>query len=356
MTPIKVKGKNGSRKRPYQSPDPEYARKKQQQRQLTSASGDTPNTTTTTTTTSSKGQRTRKGPASIEQLPPEIIERIFLASENLAFPRSSLLIGRMLSARTFLLGLAVAAFGPTWDVWFGCTRAQVASYAGWGRDMCRFGGSRVFQSKVLACRWMNWEMMLDAQKIWFRRHGGGGRHFEREVGVLVAQGVMARADEIGECFEEDWADWKEGCEALLYAERADGRHDRGAMKLLVQQCLRYQSPYLDLHCMAKIPDYLIAGPFNWDRAKLLFWLIRGGATMNADQTWELARRGFSTVMLLQDRKLILVMLRLFGSLPRFFDRWPDHVLKVYMFLGLGYLKHLLLRTPRSVLINIAKLH
>ncbi|KAK3363520.1 hypothetical protein B0T25DRAFT_492352 [Lasiosphaeria hispida] len=319
MTPIKVKGKKGPRKRAWQPPDPEYLRKKQQQELLSGSSGGSVPT--------SKRQRTRKpAGAPIEQLPPEIIERIFHASQNLAFPRCSLRIGRLLSARTFLLELVVVAFGPTWDVWFGCTRAQVVSYVGWERDVHRFGGNCSFQRAVLACRWMSWAAVVDAQKIWFRRHGAG-RHFEREIGVLVTQGVMNRADEIWDCFEEDWADLKDGCEALLFAEQADGRHDRRALGRLVQQCLHYTSPYFDIHFMTKIPDYLIGGPFSWDRAKLLFWLIRAGATMDDDQTWELARRGFNMVMILEDPELILVMLRLFGSLPRFFDRWPDHVLK-----------------------------
>lgn len=77
-----------------------------------------------------KGKRT----APLEQLPPEVLQQIFLMSENLSFPRSSLRIGRLLSARTFLLELIVAAFRPAWDVWFGCPKKDIQSYYGWKRD------------------------------------------------------------------------------------------------------------------------------------------------------------------------------------------------------------------------------
>ena len=53
------------------------------------------------------------------ELPLEIIELIFTYSENVNFPRSSPLLGRLLSGRQTLVGTVVAAFGPTWDATFG---------------------------------------------------------------------------------------------------------------------------------------------------------------------------------------------------------------------------------------------
>jgi hypothetical protein len=81
----------------------------------------------------------------IEQLPVEILEQIFMHSENLNFPRCSLRLGHLLSAKTFLLELLVTAFKPTWDVWFGCSRGQVLSYWGYQADLARFGGKPDFQ-------------------------------------------------------------------------------------------------------------------------------------------------------------------------------------------------------------------
>lgn len=103
-------------------------------------------------TRSSKRRKTRPA-ALIEQLPLEILERIFLFSGNLSLPRSSLRIGYNLSGRSFRLELLVSAFAPTWDVWFGCTHGQegqVHSYYGYYTDTHRIGGDPDFQVRGLS--------------------------------------------------------------------------------------------------------------------------------------------------------------------------------------------------------------
>ena len=82
---------------------------------------------------------------SIEHLPVEILERIFHFSQNLNFPRSSLLIGRALSHPSFLHELIVDAFEPTWDNWCGIERKEVSSYHGWRCDFDRYGGDADYQ-------------------------------------------------------------------------------------------------------------------------------------------------------------------------------------------------------------------
>ena len=86
-----------------------------------------------------------------KELPLEIIERIFWASENVNFPRSSFRIGRLLSGPATRRATFLRAFGPTWDVWFGCLRAEpeMKSYHGWQDDAARFGGSPGFQVSLL---------------------------------------------------------------------------------------------------------------------------------------------------------------------------------------------------------------
>lgn len=51
-------------------------------------------------------------------LPLEVLERIFWFSENVNFPRASHLIGRLLSGVPTLHKTIIAAFGPTWDLWY----------------------------------------------------------------------------------------------------------------------------------------------------------------------------------------------------------------------------------------------
>lgn len=86
-----------------------------------------------------------------KELPLEIIERIFWASENVNFARSSPRIGRLLSGPGTRRYTFVHAFGPTWDVWFGCLRSEpeMKGYHGWQDDAARFGGSPGFQVRML---------------------------------------------------------------------------------------------------------------------------------------------------------------------------------------------------------------
>ena len=94
-----------------------------------------------------KRHEERRRPLSLEQiLPLEVLERIFLMSENINFARCSRRIGACLSSRSLLLETLVAAFAPTWDNWFGCVSSEVSSYKGYiTSDASRFGGNPEFQ-------------------------------------------------------------------------------------------------------------------------------------------------------------------------------------------------------------------
>jgi hypothetical protein len=82
-----------------------------------------------------------------KQLPLEIMERIFWMSENVNFLRSGMRIGQLLSGEPTRRETFLQAFGPTWDVWFGCAKGStaVSSYHGWQEDASRFGGNPEFQ-------------------------------------------------------------------------------------------------------------------------------------------------------------------------------------------------------------------
>lgn len=86
-----------------------------------------------------------------KSLPLEVLERIFWFSENLNFPRASPRLGALLSGTSTLRETFLSAFGPTWDVWFGCIVGRgkdlpaVHSYTGWQNDAIHFGGNPSFQ-------------------------------------------------------------------------------------------------------------------------------------------------------------------------------------------------------------------
>lgn len=63
--------------------------------------------------------------------------------------------------------------------------------------------------------------------------------------------------------------------------------------------------HLEIHPGAKIPNALLSGPFESDEGSIdtgvekmqrLFWLVRGGACLQEDQTWEATRTGFQQIL------------------------------------------------------------
>lgn len=63
--------------------------------------------------------------------------------------------------------------------------------------------------------------------------------------------------------------------------------------------------HLEVHPGARIPGDILSGPFESDDGAVdvgvekmlrLFWLVRGGACLQEDQTWEVTREGFKQIL------------------------------------------------------------
>lgn len=90
--------------------------------------------------------KTPRIPPKLECMPVEVLQQIFVLSENLAFPLTSRSILKDLSANDQLqMQLIIAACGPTWAEWYGIPLKVVNSYDGWHLDYARFSGNPVFQ-------------------------------------------------------------------------------------------------------------------------------------------------------------------------------------------------------------------
>lgn len=305
LTPIKVKGKSGQ-KTAWTAPKLQHSPK----RERSDGEG----------APRRRRPKTKRPAALIEQLPTEILERITTMSRNLNFPRSSLRIGYILSDKSFLTELLVAAFGPTWDLWFGCLVGSIHSYCNFLDDYQRVGGDPAFQvckprygsstapktscdtdigppqSAVLACPWMNLEFLLEAQQKWYRRTGTP-RLFEHIDPWASSEGrTPGNSDhpprqahlskDAAACFEADWE---------LLQNTISGFFSRKAMSPDMFISTVYGSfwngrDYVDLHPQARIPDRLLSSPASWGDARWLFWLVRGGAQLLPDHTWEVRRR------------------------------------------------------------------
>ncbi|GJC82738.1 hypothetical protein ColLi_05576 [Colletotrichum liriopes] len=163
------------------------------------------------------------------QLPLEIIERIFVLSENLNFPRCSPLVGRLLSGRSTLVNLLIAAFHPTWDCWFGVDRRVLKTVLKRGatEDSPRvrqhesfpefYPGDPEFQSSVLASPWIDVDIIFDARQVWAWRFARDRWYSHSHVGPKEEEtdqdnplgsthdrvGGFGHFDSRG-CFDYDW--------------------------------------------------------------------------------------------------------------------------------------------------------
>ncbi|KAF2962835.1 hypothetical protein GQX73_g10739 [Xylaria multiplex] len=260
-------------------------------------------------------------------MPLEVLERIFWLSENANFPRASLRLGRLLSGSSTLRETFLTAFGPTWDVWFGCVHGQAAdfpviqSYAGWEEDTERFGGNPSFQSNLLACSWTTIDLILNCWDTWVRRHARK-RLFEyiplwgdpsRPNAYLGSSAAVRTGDieEAGHYFFQDYHAFRTVERLSSYSEGLKYRTERNL------------STWIEVHRSTEIPDDLVTGPWSESSLQKLFWLVRAGARLSPSQTWEITREGFRNAM--SDRYIPnLSAIRLLHILGAFRD-WPKHV-------------------------------
>ncbi|KAJ4386713.1 hypothetical protein N0V93_009611 [Gnomoniopsis smithogilvyi] len=313
------------------------------------------------------------------QLPQEVLERVFIASKNLALPLVNHELCRRLSTDSIKYQLVGAAFGPTWHAWYGLDNAQVHSYHGWNSDTDRSAGDAAFQSTILACSWAKLPLLLTSFDVWIRKHSLGRPYF---TVPKMSEERLRQAPEPGSLY--DWAyrdiDLKsskslhcpdmtmrqklafdlENFQAFIATQRMHARTNAattgGQVYSPAQEHLRaLLGMHLEVHPGAIIPNDLLSGPYEseddesiaigQEKAQRLFWLVRGGACLQEDQTWEATRDGFKAILQLikgstneatsardgEDRLMLATELFfLFSLLGVFALQWPKYVLQTIL--------------------------
>lgn len=167
-------------------------------------------------------------------------------------------------------------------------------------------------------------MILDAMDIWLHRHGRG-RYYEH-VRFLCSpwpteppgsprscgpphefhSGGFDHVTSIHDCFESDWRGFAADpfCHPTTFA-----------------------STHRGVHPSTRVPEGLVAGPFDWEKVRRLFWLRCNGAALAPvpGENWELTKQGFDNIMRLDDDKLAFLLVRLYHSWDVFDSDWPEHV-------------------------------
>jgi hypothetical protein len=88
-----------------------------------------------------------------------------------------------------------------------------------------------------------------------------------------------------------------------------------------------QSSWIEVHRDTQIPDDLLAGPWNERATQKLFWLVRAGARLSAEQTWETTLEAYHCAMgagtAVQNGGINLPVIRLLMILGG--NHWPPHI-------------------------------
>jgi hypothetical protein len=120
-------------------------------------------------------------------------------------------------------------------------------------------------------------IILDAQQLWFRRHGQG-RHYQHlaEMEALSpGHGTegFGHVRSVHECFDAELRIFTHATTKLELSRYGAGKNRR---------------THIDVHPQTMIPDVLLSGPFDREMCDRLFWLMKAGARLSSEQTWEVS--------------------------------------------------------------------
>ncbi|KAF3768724.1 hypothetical protein M406DRAFT_327144 [Cryphonectria parasitica EP155] len=313
LTPIRVRGRRGQHKPTNTAPS---------------------KTKQPIMTDDGQGRRDR---LQLHKLPQEILEVIFVASRNLSLPLVNSDLYNRLSSPSAKYQLVSAAFGLTWDTYYGLDAISVASYNEWWADEARIIGDPAFQSAILRCSWANFTMMITSLEVWTRQHARGRAYF-------TIPGAEERTMTMPDKFIFDFKKFEHGLPSR-------DRFRNPNVLLLDQEAYLYAllGSHMEVHPRTQIPDNLLSGPFESEdgsvdigeaKMRFLFWLVRGGACLQAEQNWEVLQGGVRAIVKLitgagGEATLINVQRRfalatqlfsLYNLLGVFEAHWPDYSL------------------------------
>lgn len=137
LTPIRVRGKKGK-------PKPE---KKRKDNGLDNTDLEGPPSSKRARKHRGKDgeARMKNGLSRLSLLPQEVLERVFVYSQNLSLPLVSRDLHHRLSSDSIKYQMVGAAFGSAWDAYYGVDKFETSSYDGWQWDVKRIEGDSDFQ-------------------------------------------------------------------------------------------------------------------------------------------------------------------------------------------------------------------
>lgn len=218
LTPVRVRGKKRNR---------ELVNRTLSQVSRAQLLSKRPRTVSKTARSKSRKETIAAMPT-LQGLPQELLEIVFLYSMNISLPRASHDLGRKLSSRTVCLEFCVRAFFDTVE-----HKAPIRTR--------KITSDPIFQSEILTCKFYNWAFFLAyVQKAYDAYRALRGRIW---AGVTVPDVT---------CFDGLWP--------FRFAKIT----------------------YLSFAEDFQIPEKLLHGPWTQDKASLLYVLV----SLNGEIDWE----------------------------------------------------------------------
>ncbi|KAG6245042.1 hypothetical protein E4U23_005696 [Claviceps purpurea] len=210
---------------------------------------------------------------SLQTLPGELLEIIFLFSMNLAVPRASPLLGAKLSAKSTRLRAFMMGFHDTWDQCFGIPMLEVC-------DLLRKSGRRIkgdyeLQTDLISMPWVDIDFILEAQQAWADKYAAERcyRHHEHEC--CRPYPSWAKISHAGHPYHEH---------ALQHEEEAWKFDARACFEADYERARQYPPmpdsfwgwTLVEMNPNVSLPVELITGPWDEEKKRRLYWLSRGG--------------------------------------------------------------------------------
>ncbi|CCE34837.1 uncharacterized protein CPUR_08776 [Claviceps purpurea 20.1] len=246
-----------------------------------------------------------RSPHSLQNLPLELLESIFLYSKNFALPRSSPLLGAKLSGKATLLRLFMVGFHDTWHKLFGIPVQEEASYP----PFYAFPDNDVsLQFDLLSMPWVDIDFILEAQQIWADKFARGRcyRHYETEgssIHKLYKTNVHARDRYMQHIRQHQEKTWKFDARACFEADYERALQFPPGLEIhgIARNNLLGSS---DVHPKVRLPVDLVTGPWNEEKKRRLFWLVRAGAVWvshGAESSWKATLAGLDAAVITPEK-------------------------------------------------------
>ncbi|KAG6116390.1 hypothetical protein E4U14_000245 [Claviceps sp. LM454 group G7] len=211
---------------------------------------------------------------SLQTLPVELLESIFLCSTDLTLPRASPLLGARLSAKSTRLRAFMMGFHDTWDQCFGIPNFECCDLIRKSRMWVK--GDEELQNALLSMPWVDIDFILEAQQAWADEYAAGRcyRHHEGDCCQLKVSHAGHPYHEHALQHEEEA--WKFNARACFEAD-----YERASQKPPSAEFFKVWT-LVEVNLNVCLPVELITGPWDEEKKRRLYWLFRAGISHGGD--------------------------------------------------------------------------